>query len=415
MENGIDVEGIEISEEAIDIGFTNGISYHVYNGSVLDMPFSTKKYEGIYCFNVLHLFKMEDRKNFIRKCHDQIVDGGVVFFAAFSENEPSFGKGIKIEENTFESKVRRPVHYFTDADIRNHFSDFHILGSGLIEDREKHGEEGDHTHILRYIVAKKRKSHEFDGTKYRDASSHQREWGQKLISGLKLHGSESILDLGCGDGTLTKILSENVPNGNTLGIDASERMISVAKEFETNRLTFIKMNIADIKFTDEFNLIFSNATLHWIKNHSNLLSNCYAALKLNGSIRFNFAGDGNCSNFFSVVKEVMSMDQYRQNFINFDWPWYMPSLLEYQQLLGDSEFKDLVIWAEDADRNFINSGEMIKWIEQPSFLPFLAQLDTEKKIFFRNDVVDKMIAKTMQKDGTCFETFRRINVHAIKR
>ena len=63
LENGIDVEGIEISEEAIDIGFTNGISYHVYNGSVLDMPFSTKKYEGIYCFNVLHLFKMEDRKN----------------------------------------------------------------------------------------------------------------------------------------------------------------------------------------------------------------------------------------------------------------------------------------------------------------------------------------------------------------
>jgi trans-aconitate methyltransferase len=264
-------------------------------------------------------------------------------------------------------------------------------------------------------VAKKKKSYEIDGTKYRDASSHQREWGQKLISSLKLHGSESILDLGCGDGILTKMLSENVPNGNTIGIDASESMINAAKEFETNRLTFIKMNIDEIKFTDEFDLIFSNATLHWIKNHSKLLSNCYAALKLNGSIRFNFAGDGNCSNFFSVVKEVMSLDKYRQYFINFDWPWYMPSLREYQQLIDQFEFKNLVIWAENADRHFTNSEEMIKWIEQPSLVPFLAQLDKENKVFFRNDVVDKMIVKTMQIDGTCFETFRRINIHAIKK
>ena len=46
-------------------------------------------------------------------------------------------------------------------------------------------------------------AYEFDGKKYEQASSHQKEWGAKLISELELKGSESVLDLGCGDGSLS--------------------------------------------------------------------------------------------------------------------------------------------------------------------------------------------------------------------
>jgi len=46
-------------------------------------------------------------------------------------------------------------------------------------------------------------AHEFDGKKYETASSHQKEWGAKLIAELALRGDERVLDLGCGDGALT--------------------------------------------------------------------------------------------------------------------------------------------------------------------------------------------------------------------
>jgi trans-aconitate 2-methyltransferase len=71
-------------------------------------------------------------------------------------------------------------------------------------------------------------THEFDGKKYEKASAHQREWGAKLITELELQGSERILDLGCGDGTLTAQIAGLLSKGEVVGIDASKGMIDAA-------------------------------------------------------------------------------------------------------------------------------------------------------------------------------------------
>lgn len=67
-------------------------------------------------------------------------------------------------------------------------------------------------------------AHEFDGKKYEKASAHQREWGAKLIAELDLQRNENVLDLGCGDGILSVLLSELLPKGEVIGIDASQGM-----------------------------------------------------------------------------------------------------------------------------------------------------------------------------------------------
>lgn len=107
---------------------------------------------------------------------------------------------------------------------------------------------------------------EFDGQKYKAASSHQKEWGTRIVAELRLTGSENILDLGCGDGVLTKQLANLVPKGKVLGIDASKGMIETAKELERSNLSFAVQDINDIAFSNEFDLIFSNAALHWVSN-----------------------------------------------------------------------------------------------------------------------------------------------------
>lgn len=122
-------------------------------------------------------------------------------------------------------------------------------------------------------------TYEFDGEKYKKASKHQKEWGNRLISGLELNGDETILDLGCGDGVLTDQLSELTPHGSVLGIDSSLGMIETAKKLSRESLEFIQMDVNFMNFNEEFDLIFSNAALHWIIDHKNLLERSYKALK----------------------------------------------------------------------------------------------------------------------------------------
>ena len=72
------------------------------------------------------------------------------------------------------------------------------------------------------------------------------------------------------------------------------------------------------------------------------------------------------------------------------------------------------VWGENADRYFPDAEEMIKWIDQPSLVPFLAHVPDMAKKRFREYVIERMIEETRQDDGRCSETFHRINVSACK-
>jgi SAM-dependent methyltransferase len=148
---GFQVTGIEISTTAVALALQNpqGVRYH--HGSVLDMPFDDSMYDGVYCFNVLHLFRKNERTAFLARCREQLKKGGVMFFVVFSDIEPSFGTGRLVEENTFESKPGREVHYYSEEDLVSEFRDFEVLETGMVEDPEEHGVDGRHTHLLRYI------------------------------------------------------------------------------------------------------------------------------------------------------------------------------------------------------------------------------------------------------------------------
>ena len=93
----------------------------------------------------------------------------------------------------------------------------------------------------------------------------------------------------------------------------------------------------------------------------------------------------------------------------------MPNINEYKRLVKDSSFQGIRIWEENADRNFPNEESLIKWIDQPSIVPFLNVVDKKYKAKFRELVISKMIEKTKQDNGTYFETFRRVNLLAYKK
>lgn len=204
------------------------------------------------------------------------------------------------------------------------------------------------------------------GRKRAKASTHQKEWGTRLIAEVGLQGDESVLDLGCGDGALTAQIADLVQRGEVLGIDASQGMIAAAQPKERENLTSRYMDIDDIEFRERFDFVFSNAALHWVKDHVRLFGNVRRAFRFGGQLRFNFAGHGNCASFFSVVKGATAQEEFSPFFVGFDWPWYMPTVAEYKVLAESNDFRGVQVWGENADRFFPDEEAMIRWLGQPS-------------------------------------------------
>jgi trans-aconitate methyltransferase len=192
-------------------------------------------------------------------------------------------------------------------------------------------------------------------------------------------------------------------------------MIEAAMGFGGGNLSFKLVDIDALNFNAEFDVIFSNAALHWVKDHRRLLANCRRALAENGRLRFNFGGDGNCARFNSVVREAIADPRFARYFTGFEWPWYMPKVSEYGRLAKEcGAFGDIRVWEENADRLF-SRDELIKWIDQPSIVPFLAPIAEGDKEAFRKAVRERMLEVTLTEDNKHFETFRRVNVFARRR
>ncbi len=64
IDNGFNVKGIEISGSAIELARLNGINCTIFHGSVIAMPFDNEKYEGIFCYALMHLLNKKGTQEF---------------------------------------------------------------------------------------------------------------------------------------------------------------------------------------------------------------------------------------------------------------------------------------------------------------------------------------------------------------
>ncbi len=254
----------------------------------------------------------------------------------------------------------------------------------------------------------------WDGGDYERHSAHQRRWGGDLIAELALRGDERVLDLGCGDGALTRELADRLPCGSVLGIDAAEEMLETARTKCSRNMSVMLLDINAIDFRDEFDVVFSNAALHWTRDHGAVLRNAHQALRPGGILRVQFGGDGNCPNLTRCARRHMTQAPFLEAFARFRWPWFFPTLAEYEVLLSAAAFSEWRAWLERKDQRFPNAESIIGWIDNPCLIPFLGALPPHLRRPFRDAVVADMLDQTRRPDDTYLEPFFRMNVWARK-
>ncbi len=165
---------------------------------------------------------------------------------------------------------------------------------------------------------------------YAANSSAQMLWAQELISKLSLGGNEVVLDVGCGDGKISAQLAQVVKDGEVLGIDLSNDMIRRAsKTFPVTsypNLRFLHMDAMDVRLPPRFDIAFSNATLHWVKDHPAVLRGVRACLKVGGRIMFQMGGRGNAPGIFRAIDSVIRKPQWHLYYAQFTQPYYFLAL-----------------------------------------------------------------------------------------
>jgi SAM-dependent methyltransferase len=97
------VTGIEISETAIALARSRlGLEIPIFHGSVTDMPFDQRLYDGIYCFGLVYLLDAHGREKLIRDCYRQLTPGGRMIFTLISKKAPMYGQGPRLGEDWYE-------------------------------------------------------------------------------------------------------------------------------------------------------------------------------------------------------------------------------------------------------------------------------------------------------------------------
>ena len=247
----------------------------------------------------------------------------------------------------------------------------------------------------------------WDANKYTEDFSFVHQYGNSVIDLIDADKRSSILDLGCGNGALTKALQDK--GYFVTGMDASKEFLDIAKEKYPD-IDFMQGDATDFTLPKLVDVVFSNAVFHWINKdkQQNMLKCVYNVLNKNGQFVFEFGGHGNNQKIHSVLARVFSEYGYC-----YEMPFYFPTIGEYATMLESAGFR--VQYAILFDRLTELKGEngLKDWINMFVKTPFsIVKTEQEKA-----EIVDKAV-EALQNDlfmnGKWYADYVRIRMKAVR-
>ncbi|MDO4640605.1 MAG: class I SAM-dependent methyltransferase [Neisseria sp.] len=166
-------------------------------------------------------------------------------------------------------------------------------------------------------------SQHWEKEKYEQNARFVSTYGEELIRWLNPKKDEYILDLGCGDGVLTKRVAEY--GCKVLGLDGSQKFVEAVRKIGVDA---IQCDAQNMKFENEFDAIFSNAALHWMTNPDEVLKGVSRALKKGGRFVVEMGCKGNVEKIENAIFEVTKKHNLKAKKC-----WFFPSPEEETQLL----------------------------------------------------------------------------------
>lgn len=162
-------------------------------------------------------------------------------------------------------------------------------------------------------------------------------------------------------------------------------MLQKAEEISGTRdnIRFMRVSGQSMQFTDQFDLVFSNSALQWIREQQEVVRLVYRSLKKGGRIAFQLPVKNFCKEFFAYTGAVITLLGYEKYFRDWQTPWYLPTKEEYETLLKETGFKNIRVFSKDYRIVFDSIGEVIAWWSSAGLRPFLELLPGREQEYFK--------------------------------
>lgn len=228
---------------------------------------------------------------------------------------------------------------------------------------------------------------------YAANSTVQQAWARELITRLHLRGNEQVLDVGCGDGKVTAELAGAVPNGHVVGIDASTPMIDFARaSFSAANLEFHVMDARRIRFERRFDVIFSNAALHWVDDHQAFLRGASSVLRPGGRLLVSCGGKGNAQDVFVALRPEMRKKQWRIFFQKIEAPYFFYGPADYEKWLERAGLQPRNVELVPKDATYQGREGFAGWL-RTTWLPYTQRVPEPQREEFIAAVVDRYVTR----------------------
>jgi SAM-dependent methyltransferase len=227
--------------------------------------------------------------------------------------------------------------------------------------------------------------------------------GAPVVALLAPRPGERILDVGCGDGALTEKLA--ALGCDVVGVDSSPEQVAGAC---TRGLDCRVAGGEDLPFADEFDAVFSNAALHWMRRPDAVIAGVRRALKPGGRFVGEMGGHGCVGAIVGALTAALA----RRGVDAADYhPWYFPTVEDYRGRLVAHGFA--VDSIELFPRPTPLPGDVVGWLE--TFAEsFTAPLPAAERPAFLGEVRDALRPVLADADGNWTADYVRLRFAAVR-
>jgi trans-aconitate methyltransferase len=247
------------------------------------------------------------------------------------------------------------------------------------------------------------RSQTWDAARYAANGRFVANLAGEVLSMLDAKPGEHILDLGCGDGALTETIAST--GATVTGCDADESMLAAAAR---RGLKTVASDMRALPFQAEFDAVFSNAALHWVRDQNAVLRGVHKALKPGGRFVAEMGGLGNIAAIRATLRSVVR--RYGIDAEDAAASFY-PSQADYRTLLEANGFR--VVTMALVPRPTAFKTGMDEWLRtfRTGVLNQLPEADREPVVLETAELLRPMLCDST---GQWWGDYVRLRFHAVR-